>query len=110
MQASQGKRCPAYGVTAATRIYPNQVLWNFYKDDRDVAWRLIEERTFWKSAAFIWAHPYSFIHSGYFYSVPSSPLLLRGAPDYSTDTVSEFHAELYLKDLPKVYTWWLERE
>jgi len=34
----------------------------------------------------------SFIHSGYFYSTPSSPLLLRGAPDYSTDTVSEFHA------------------
>ena len=33
------------------------------------------------------------IHSGYFYSAPSSPLLLRGAPDYSTDTVSEFHAE-----------------
>ena len=34
-----------------------------------------------------------FIHSGHFYSAPSSPLLLRGAPDYSTDTVSEFHAE-----------------
>src|SRR6218665_880164 len=27
----------------------------------------------------------SFIHSGHFYSAPSSPLLLRGAPDYSTD-------------------------
>src|SRR6218665_2000148 len=25
------------------------------------------------------------------YSAPSSPQLLRGAPDYSTDTVSEFH-------------------
>src|SRR6218665_3852986 len=34
-----------------------------------------------------------FIHSGHFYSAPSSPLLLRGAPDYSTETVSEFHAE-----------------
>ena len=47
-----------------------------------------------------------FIHSGHFYSAPSSPLLLRGAPDYSTDTVSEFHAEahrqLQVKDLPKV--------
>ena len=32
------------------------------------------------------------IHSGYFYSDSSSPLLLRGAPD-STNTVSEFHAE-----------------
>jgi len=30
-----------------------------------------------------------FIHSGYFYGASSSPLLLRGAPDYSIDTVSE---------------------
>src|SRR6218665_2025114 len=49
---------------------------------------------------------HSFNHSGHFYSAPSSPLLLRGAPDYSTDTVSEFHAEahrqLQVKDLPKV--------
>src|SRR6218665_2407797 len=37
----------------------------------------------------------SFIHSGHFYSAPSSTLLLRGAPDYSTDTVSEFHAEAH---------------
>ena len=48
---------------------------------------------------------HSFIHSGHFYSAPSSPLLLRGAPDYCTDTVSEFHAEahrqLQVKDLPK---------
>ena len=36
-----------------------------------------------------------FIHSGHFYSAPSSPLLLRGAPDYSADTVSEFHAEAH---------------
>src|SRR6218665_2830633 len=55
----------------------------------------------------------SFIHSfGHFYSSPSSPILLRGAPDYSTDTLSEFHAEahrqLYVKDLPKVPTWRLE--
>ena len=57
---------------------------------------------------------WSFIHSGHFYSAPSSPLLLRGAPDYSADTVSEFHAEahsqLQVKDLPKVPTWRLERE
>ena len=38
---------------------------------------------------------HSFIHSGHFYSAPSSSLLLRGAPDYSTDTVSEFHAEAH---------------
>src|SRR6218665_3868584 len=57
---------------------------------------------------------HSFIHSGHFYSAPSSPLLLRGAPDYGTDTVSEFHAEahrqLQVKNLPKIPTWWLERE
>ena len=56
----------------------------------------------------------SFIHSGHFYSASSSLLLLIGAPDYSTDTVSEFHAEahrqLWVKDLPKVPAWRLERE
>ena len=49
---------------------------------------------------------YEVIHSGHFYSPFSSPLLLRGASHYSTDTVSEFHAEahkqLQVKDLPKV--------
>src|SRR6218665_2181721 len=30
-------------------------------------------------------HIHSFIHFGHFYSAPSSPILLRGAPDYSTD-------------------------
>src|SRR6218665_2703421 len=56
----------------------------------------------------------SLIHSGHFYSAPSSPLQLTGAADYSTDTVSEFHAEahrnLQVKDLPKIPTWRLERE
>ena len=56
----------------------------------------------------------SFIHSGHFYSAPSSPLLLRGAPEYSTDTVSDFHAEahmqLQVKDLPKDPMCRLERE
>src|SRR6218665_2435326 len=51
---------------------------------------------------------HSCIHSGYFYSASSSALPLRGAPDYSTDTVSEYHAEahrqLQVKDLPKVPT------
>ena len=32
-------------------------------------------------------YTHSFIHSGHFYSASSSPLLLRGDPDYSTDTV-----------------------
>ena len=58
---------------------------------------------------------HSFIHSfGHFYSAPSNPLLLRGTPDYSTDTVSEFpaeaHRQLQVKDLPKVLAWRLEWE
>src|SRR6218665_520470 len=44
---------------------------------------------------YIYIFIHSFIHSGHFYSAPSSPLLLRGAPDYSTDTVSEFHSEAH---------------
>src|SRR6218665_2389113 len=35
-------------------------------------------------------------HSGHFYSSPSSPLLIRGAPDHSMYTVSEFHAEAHM--------------
>src|SRR5688572_6293402 len=46
---------------------------------------------------------------GYFYSASSSPLLLRGAPDYSNDTVSEINTpkrqrQLRVKDLPEVPT------
>src|SRR5688572_10547845 len=51
------------------------------------------------------------IHFRYLYSAPSR-FLLRGAPDYSADTESEFHAEaheqLRVKDLPRVPTQWLE--
>src|SRR6218665_1850219 len=54
--------------------------------------------------------PHHVIHSGHFYSAPSSLLLLRGAPDYSTDTVSEFHAEAHRQLQVKVPTWRLERE
>ena len=36
---------------------------------------------------------HSFINSGHFYSTPSSPLLLRGTPNYSTDTVSRRSAQ-----------------
>jgi len=32
----------------------------------------------------------SFIHSGYFHSASSSPLLLKGTPDYSIDTALEW--------------------
>src|SRR6218665_3524546 len=62
----------------------------------------------------IYIHASIHIHSfSHFYSAPSSTLPLRGAPDYSTDTVSEFHAkahrQMQVKDLPKVLTRRLER-
>src|SRR6218665_3262601 len=57
---------------------------------------------------------HSFIHSFYFYSAPSSPLLLRGAPDTARILCRNFtpkrHRQLKAKDLPKVPTWQLERE
>ena len=53
-----------------------------------------------------------FVHSGFFYYTSSSPLLFRGAPDYSVDTVSELTCrsarQLRVKDFPKVSTWWLK--
>src|SRR6218665_2342170 len=52
----------------------------------------------------------SFIHYGHFYSAPSNPLPLRGAPDCSTGTVSEFQAEAQRQLQVKVHTWRLERE
>jgi len=55
-----------------------------------------------------------FIHSGYFYSVSSSPLLLRGAPDTARILRRSFtpkrHRQLWVKDFPKVLTWRLEWE
>ena len=52
-----------------------------------------------------------FIHSGHFYSAPSSPLLLRGASDSMDTAVWEFHAEahrqLQVKDLPGSDGGWL---
>jgi len=48
----------------------------------------------------------SFIHSGYFYSASSNPLLLRGAPDTALILCRSFmpkrHRQLQVKDLPKV--------
>ena len=38
-------------------------------------------------------HMIDLIHSRYFYSTSSNPLLLRGAPDTACVSVSEFHAE-----------------
>src|SRR6218665_3800778 len=51
---------------------------------------------------------------GPFYSVSSSPLLLRGAPETARILCRSFtpkrHRQLQVKDLPKVFTWRLERD
>ena len=49
-------------------------------------------------------------YSRYFYSASSSLLPLRGAPDYSTDTVSQLTRQnaTGMKDLPKFPMWQLE--
>src|SRR6218665_957536 len=57
---------------------------------------------------------FSPIHSGYFNSAISSPLLLRGAPDTARILCQSFrpkrHMQLQVKDLPKVPMWRLERD
>src|SRR6218665_2534119 len=54
---------------------------------------------------------HSFIHSGHFYSVPSSPLLLRGAPTTARILYQSFTPKPTGNcRLPKVPTWRLERE
>src|SRR6218665_723569 len=54
----------------------------------------------------------SFIHSDYFYSTSSSPLLLRGAPDTARilcrSLTLKRHRQLRVKDLPKDFPWWPE--
>jgi len=56
----------------------------------------------------------SFIHSGYLYSTSSSPLLLRGALDTERTLCWNFTPkrprQMWVKDLLKVPTWWLEWE
>ena len=57
---------------------------------------------------------HSFIYSDHFYSASSSPLLLRSAPHTARILCLSFtpkrHRQLWVKDLPKVPTWRLERE
>ena len=57
---------------------------------------------------------YSFTQSGYFYRASSNWLLLRGASDTARILCRSFtqkrHRQLWVKDLPKVPTWRLERE
>src|SRR6218665_2241380 len=63
------------------------------------------------NSCYVWC---SFIHSGYFYSTSSSPLLNRGAPDTARILCESFtpkrHRQLRVKNLPKVSTWQLERD
>jgi len=49
----------------------------------------MSETTQMQTSRFFSVDFHSFIHSGYFYSASSSPLLFRGTPHYSTDTVLE---------------------
>src|SRR6218665_1920045 len=55
-----------------------------------------------------------FIHSRYFFSASSSPLLLSGAPHTARVLCWSFtpkhHRQLRVKDLPKVPTWRPERD
>src|SRR6218665_322059 len=57
---------------------------------------------------------HSFIHSGYFYSAFSIPLLRRGAPDKARIPFRSFtpkcHRQLQVKDLSKVPMWQLGRD
>ena len=79
--------------------------------ERGLWWfRLPIQRLCWATHSFI----RSFIHSGYFYSASSSPLLLRSAPDTAQILFRSFtprrHRQLRVKDLPKVLAWRLERD
>src|SRR6218665_1052296 len=68
---------------------------------------MLEVRETWSTANNI----HSFIHSGYFCSASSSPLLLRGTPDTARILCRRFtpkrHRQLRVKNLLKVPTWWL---
>ena len=77
--------------------------------------------TVWKTTDYcmhaddeVWStdnHFHSFVHSGYFYSASSSPLLLRAAPDTARILYWSFTPkQLRVKDLPKVPTCRLERD
>ena len=94
---------------------------------KQVACSLMQRCTLWASimlSSFLWnlliytllsiMHQATEIHSGYFYSASSSPLLLRSAPDMARILCRNFtpkhHRQLWVKDLPKVPTWQLERE
>ena len=64
--------------------------------DMDQLWRIAESHldeynnmTKKTMNLVMFRYSHSFIHSGYFYSASSSLLQLRGAPDYSIDTVLE---------------------
>jgi len=67
-----------------------QLLWRWKAKTRNKGvwlWRYILHANYWRF------NGYSFIHSGYFYSASSSPLLFRGAPDTARLLCRSFHAE-----------------
>src|SRR6218665_1040074 len=69
----------------------------------------VREETFkvsdFQRVLFIFIH--SFIHSGYFYSASSSPLLLQ---ILCRSLTPKHHRQLRVKNLPRVPTWRLERD
>jgi len=73
-----------------------------------------EDITYKSARLLIHCYSWWFIHSDHFYSVSSSQLLLRSASDIARLLCRSFtwkrHRQLWVKDLPKVPTWRLERE
>ena len=61
---------------------------DFKQDMKQRTWNFKNVKTLNKAFWLLWQFN-SLIHSRYFHSASSSPLLLRGAPYYSTDTASE---------------------
>src|SRR6218665_2347331 len=110
-----------WDLTALSRKpHTHMEKWTKWKDQRMHKCGTISKMTATKvSKIAVWVivcevKAHSFIHSGYFYSASTSLLLLRGAPDTSRIRCGSFtpkrHKQLRVKDLPKVLTWWLERD
>jgi len=59
--------------------------------DEPSAWMVHWPTVLWPNVLESYMHVsmLTFIHSGYFYNASLNPLLLRGAPDYNINIVSE---------------------
>ena len=85
--------CTVDGIIVECRTCQSHNLDTEYTVWKSTVWRDTAKKllTMHKHLFLVPTHSFihSFIHSGYFYSASSSPLLLRGSPNYSTDAVSE---------------------